>query len=68
LQRIYYYEISLFRGAWPLAAICCLGILALLIVSTIVLALIPIYLPSKKVATTNSTTSLFNFCFEIKYI
>ncbi|CAF1596975.1 unnamed protein product, partial [Didymodactylos carnosus] len=31
----------------PLIALCCLGILGLLLVATIVLALIPVYLPKR---------------------
>ena len=35
------------RAAWPLAAVCCLGIILFLICAAIVLALIPLYLPTK---------------------
>jgi hypothetical protein len=53
----------------PLAAICCLGILCLLIAGTIVLALIPIYLPTRQINTvtnnSNGTISIF-FLFELK--
>ena len=34
-------------GAAPLAAICCLALILLAIASTIVLALIPIYIPQR---------------------
>ena len=40
--------LSFSRGAWPFAAICCFLILGLLIAGTIVLALIPLYLPKKQ--------------------
>jgi len=43
----------------PLAAICCLGLILLLIAATIVLALIPIYLPRKDVNA--GTTNPFSF-------
>ena len=55
-----------------MAALCCLGIVGLLIAGTIVLALIPIYLPTKQVTVVNSssngTISIFfelekNLCF-----
>jgi hypothetical protein len=42
---------------WPLAAICCFGLLGLLIAGTIVLALIPIYLPSKQVIPVNNNSN-----------
>lgn len=41
------------RNAWPLAAICCLGLLGFLIATTIVLALIPVYLPAKQATLNN---------------
>jgi len=44
----------------PLAAICCLGLILFLIAATIVLALIPIYLPRKDVST-DGTTNPFSF-------
>ncbi|CAF1108208.1 unnamed protein product [Adineta steineri] len=34
-------------AAWPLAAICCLGLLLFTIAAAIVIALIPVYLPTK---------------------
>ncbi|CAF1629489.1 unnamed protein product, partial [Didymodactylos carnosus] len=34
-------------SAVPLIALCCLGILGLLLAATIVLALIPVYLPNR---------------------
>ncbi|CAF1552876.1 unnamed protein product, partial [Adineta ricciae] len=34
-------------AAWPLAAVCCLGLILFLICAAIVLALIPLYLPTK---------------------
>ncbi|CAF1350297.1 unnamed protein product, partial [Didymodactylos carnosus] len=37
-------------SAVPLIALCCFGILGLLLVATIVLALIPVYLPKRTVA------------------
>jgi hypothetical protein len=44
-----------FRGVWSLAAICCLGILGFLIAATIVLALIPVYLPRKQATLAHNT-------------
>jgi hypothetical protein len=44
-----------FRGIWSLAAICCLGILGFLIAATIVLALIPVYLPRKQATLAHNT-------------
>jgi hypothetical protein len=41
---------DLCRAAWPLAAICCLGLILFLICATIVLALIPVYLSARGVA------------------
>jgi hypothetical protein len=50
-----------------LAAICCLGILGFLIAATIVLALIPVYLPTKEVtAAQTSTNSMISYCFKVK--
>ncbi|CAF4516319.1 unnamed protein product [Didymodactylos carnosus] len=37
-------------SAVPLIALCCLGILGLLLAATIALALIPVYLPKRTVA------------------
>jgi hypothetical protein len=62
-----YHKIPFVRNAWPIAAICCLGILGFLIAITIVLALIPIYLPSKSVIAAN-TTSIIRFDFPTKNI
>jgi uncharacterized protein YqhQ len=49
-----YSNEDLFRNAWPLAAICCLGLLGFLIVAVIILALIPIYLPNTATTTSNN--------------
>ncbi len=35
------------RGAFPLVAICCLGLILFAIAATIVLALIPVYLKTR---------------------
>ena len=60
-------KLSFFRGAWPLAAICCLGLLGLLVAATIVLALIPIYLPGKQTAaSTTSSSDTISFFLKIK--
>ncbi|CAF1184587.1 unnamed protein product [Adineta steineri] len=45
-------------AAWPLAAICCLGLLLFTIAAAIVIALIPVYLPTKNAsASQNVLTS-----------
>jgi len=49
----------LFRYAWPLAGICCLGLIGFLIAATIVLALIPLYLPNKQVTVNNIRKSIY---------
>ena len=46
-----------YRNMWPLAAICCLGLVGFLIAATIVLALIPVYLPSKDVTVKNNNNN-----------
>jgi len=49
---------------WPLAAICCLGLILFLIAGTIILALIPLYLPHKDataVAVPNGRICCFSF-------
>ncbi|CAF5139590.1 unnamed protein product, partial [Rotaria magnacalcarata] len=48
-------------AVWPLVALCCLGIVGLLIAGTIVLALIPIYLPQKAAAAVSSASPNDNF-------
>jgi hypothetical protein len=54
-----------------LAAIFCLGFFGFWVAATIVLALIPVYLPSRQVTVVtipNGKVCLFFFCFfEIKY-
>ena len=45
--------------ALPIAAICCLGLIGFLIATTIVLALIPLYLPNKQVTVNNIRTSIY---------
>ncbi|CAF1149491.1 unnamed protein product, partial [Adineta ricciae] len=50
------------RAAWPLAAVCCLGLILFLICAAIVLALIPLYLPTKNLTPSvddNKSTSPF---------
>jgi hypothetical protein len=52
---------------WPLAAICCLGLIGFLIAATIVLALIPLYLPQKSAtAPTVVNGRICCFAFGIK--
>jgi hypothetical protein len=52
---------------WPLAAICCLGLIGFLIAATIVLALIPLYLPQKgTTATAVANGRICCFAFGIK--
>lgn len=62
IQRSFFY-----RNIWPLAAICCLGLVAFLIAVTIVLALIPVYLPTKDL-TINSNTLNAKFLFVYQQI
>ncbi|CAF1522766.1 unnamed protein product, partial [Rotaria magnacalcarata] len=47
-------------AVWPLVALCCLGIVGLLIAGTIVLALIPIYLPQKAAAAVSSASRIIH--------
>ncbi|CAM4833497.1 unnamed protein product [Rotaria magnacalcarata] len=49
------------KAVWPLAALCCLGIVGILIAGTIILALIPIYLPQKTAAAVSLTSPNDNF-------
>jgi len=42
-----------FRRAWPIAGLCCFGLIGFLIATTIVLALIPLYIPNKQVTVNN---------------
>jgi hypothetical protein len=52
------FKCSLYsRSLWPLAAICCLGIILFLIAATIVLALIPLYLSTKQIAINNNNVN-----------
>jgi hypothetical protein len=52
-----FIKLSFYRSLLPFAALCCLGILGFLIAATIVLALIPVYLPTKDVQTSSTTTN-----------
>jgi hypothetical protein len=54
-SSVIHEAIRAFRNAWPLAAVCCFGILGFLIAGTIVLALIPLYLSTKTVAPVANT-------------
>ena len=46
-----------FRNKWFLLGICCLGLIGFLVAVTIILALIPLYLPTKKMQPNNITAS-----------
>lgn len=45
------------RNMWPLASIVCFGCLGFLVAATIVLALIPLYLPTKDVVPSDGTNA-----------
>ncbi|CAF3665345.1 unnamed protein product [Rotaria socialis] len=49
------------KSLLPVAALCCLGIIGIAIVSTIVLALIPIYITAKSVTVANKPNSADTF-------
>lgn len=45
-MTIYYFVLLYLRtSAWPIGLLCCIGLVLFAIVASIVLALIPIYLP-----------------------
>ena len=50
-----------YRSVLPLLGICCLGIVGLLVAITIVLALIPLYIPTKRLEVNNATVNSKGF-------